>query len=100
MFVVPLEYDHFGVADPEALFKQVQESVFKKNPNATFVRSDIQDSTEFLALLHQPKSLLDERSFTVPYTFNPKIVESSQFTEAVLEALKGSHRGDTNTLTG
>jgi len=67
---------------------------------ASLIRSDIQDETEFLALLHHPKNLLDERSFNVPYTFYPKIVQSSRFTETILEALGGAHRGSTQTLSG
>jgi hypothetical protein len=84
VFAAPLEYDHFGVTDPQTEFNGARDAVFKANPNATFVRADIQDSTEFLAYLHHPKNIIEESLFKIPETFNPKIVESNRFSEAVL----------------
>lgn len=64
------------------------------------MRSDIQDSTEFLAYLHGPKSLIQEKLFKVPESFHPNIASSAEFNEAVASALKGGSKGETHLING
>lgn len=77
-----------------------RQKVIKANPKASFVRSDILDSTEFLAFLHAPKSLIQEKLFKVPETFQPNIASSKEFNEAVLSALAGGFKGETHIVSG
>lgn len=42
-FATPAEYDHFGYQNPEANYLEYEEIVQKINPNATILRSQIQD---------------------------------------------------------
>jgi hypothetical protein len=63
------------------------------NPNATFIRSDIQNELEFLAYLHHPKNFIEERTSTIPSSFKPKVVSSNLFNEAVINALQGGQKG-------
>jgi hypothetical protein len=44
-FATPVEYDHYGFANPEQNYLNAQQEVQKINPNATIIRSDIQDKT-------------------------------------------------------
>lgn len=74
--------------------------MLKANPKASFVRADIQDSTEFLAYLHHPKNFVEEAFFRISDSFSPNIVESSTFNNAVVDALGGAHRGESNIIGG
>lgn len=64
------------------------------------MRSDIQDGAETLAYLHQPKSFLHETFFSVPESFAPRVVSSSQYAEAVANALLNKETGKLTTLVG
>lgn len=70
------------------------------NKKASFVRSDIQDGAETLAYLHQPKSFIEETFFSVPESFAPRVVSSSQYAEAVANALLTKESGKLTTLVG
>jgi len=70
----------------------------KSNPNASFIRADIQDSSEFLAFVHHPKNIIEESFFRVSDSFNPHISNSEIFTDSVVEALKGTQKGVTKVI--
>lgn len=70
------------------------------NKKASFVRSDVQDGAETLAYLHQPKSFIEETFFSVPESFAPRVISSSQYAEAVANALLSKEAGKVTTLVG
>lgn len=44
-FATPVEYDHFGYANPEDNYNSSEDKVFQINPNSTVIRSDVQDGS-------------------------------------------------------
>jgi hypothetical protein len=70
------------------------------NQNASFYRSDIQDGAEVLAYMHKSKGFLEERLFSVPAGFAPRIVSSTAYAESVANGIANNLKGKLSTSTG
>lgn len=81
-FATPVEYDHFGYANPESNYSKAEQKVFQINPNSTVIRSDVQDSTEALSALKQ-----------APATWKPRIVSAEEYARIVCEAMAARIQG-------
>lgn len=44
-FATPVEYDHYGFANPQANYNEAEKNVLDIAPQSTIIRSDIQDKT-------------------------------------------------------
>lgn len=100
VFATPLEYDHFSFENPTQNYLSSQERVLAKNKNAVFLRSDIQDGAEALAYIHKAKGFIEDHLFSVPESFHPKIVSSTNYAEAVASALQGKEFEQVTTFSG
>lgn len=101
-FATPVEYDHYGFANPEKNYLEAQEHVRKVNPNSTFIRSDIQDKTEFFAYYHHSKNILEDQLFKLSAKkgFAPKVASAQKYAELVANTLKERTQGKVLLLQG
>lgn len=89
-FASPLEYDHYGYSNPEQNYFNAQQDVRKINPNATFIRSDIQDKTEFFAYYHLSKNIWEDQllKLSAKKGFAPHLVGAQNYAKIVADTLK------------
>lgn len=57
LFAAPIEYDHYGESNPEQSFLDAKQKVLEINANASFVRSDVQESSELYAYINKSKKI-------------------------------------------
>ena len=91
VFVAPIEYDHYGEANSEQTFLDAKQKVLDINPNASFIRSDVQDQSELYAYLYKSKRIWEE--VTCPDSFRPKVVSSDFLTSVVVDQLATGQKG-------
>ena len=77
-----------------------QQRVKEIIPNATILRSDVQDTTELYAYLYKSKNIWEEKLLQAPDSFKPKVVGAAFYAEKVVEALKGEHKGEVVSVRG
>ena len=63
LFATPVEYDHFGFDNPENNYLLAQNKVHEIAPNATIIRSDVQDNTEAMSYINSNKSFPEAKIF-------------------------------------
>jgi hypothetical protein len=100
VFATPIEYDHYGFNNPEQNYLNSQQRVRAIVPNATFLRSDVQDTTELYAYLYKTKKIWEEKLLQTPDSFKPKVVGASFYAQRVVEALAGEHEGEIVSIRG
>lgn len=101
-FSTPVEYDHYGYANPEQNYLQAQNDVRKSNPNATIIRSDIQDKTEFIAYYHHSKNIWEDQllKLSARKGLSPRLVSSQQYAQVVADTLKNRVQGKVLLVQG
>lgn len=96
-YATPVEYDHFGFNNPHANYTAAQKKVNEIAPQATIIRSDVQDQTEAMAYINTTYNpilrLLSGR-------FSPNIVSSSHYANVVCNALKNKVKGKNLLVVG
>lgn len=95
LFATPVEYDHYGYANPEQNYLTAQQEVQKINPNATIIRSDIQDKTEFFSYFNHSKNIWEDQlmKLSAKKGFAPKVVAAQKYAEIVANTLKERTQG-------
>jgi hypothetical protein len=84
VFATPIEYDHYGFKNPEQHYLDCQQRIREKVPSATFVRSDVQDTTELYAYLYKSKRIWEEKLLQTPDSFRPKVVGAAFYAQQVV----------------
>ena len=89
-FATPVEYDHFGFENPETNYLKAHNKVREIAPQATIIRSDVQDKTETMAYINSSKGFIDSRvfEFSANKNFSAKVVSSQYYANVVCNALR------------
>lgn len=74
---------------------KAQNEVRETNPNATIIRSDIQDSTQLFAYYRSSKNVIEDQllKLTENKGFAPRVVNSQRFAQIVAENMKNQTQG-------
>lgn len=101
-FATPVEYDHFGYANPTTTYLEAHNKVIEVAPQSTIIRSDVQDKTETFAYINSKKDFLDGQlfNFFANKPFAPKTVCSYKYADIVANALKDKAEGQRVNVEG
>lgn len=100
MFATPLEYDHFGFDNATQNYLNSQQKAIAANPNANFIRSDVQDRSELFAYLNKSKGIIEEQLISVPSSFKPSVVSTANYVQQVAQLLKSKSKGQILNISG
>lgn len=100
MFATPLEYDHFGFDNPTHNYLNSQQKVIATNPNANFIRSDVQDKSELFAYLKKSKNIIEEQLISVPSSFKPSVISTTSYVQQLAQLLKSKSKGQVLNING
>lgn len=101
-FATPVEYDHFGFQNPEANYLSSHNKVRELAPQATILRSDVQDKNEALAYINSSKGVIDGQFFNLSANknFAPRIVSSYHYANVVCNTLRDKLVGKSLLVQG
>lgn len=101
-FATPVEYDHFGFDNPDANYMKAHNKVRETAPQATIIRSDVQDKNEAMAYINSTKGVVDGQLFNFysNKNFSPKIVSSYHYANVVCNAMKEKLTGKSLLVQG
>ena len=101
-FATPVEYDQFGDNLSEIKYQEAEANVKSINPNATIIRSDVQDGAESIAYINMDKNLFEDLMLTLSYSqkFRPKILSTNHYVNFVAKVMRDRLQGKHYCLVG
>ena len=101
-FATPVEYDHYGFENPDHHYRQAEMKVREDLPQATIIRSDVQDAGEAFAYINSKKKLIDQKvyDFYANSNFSPKVVNANHYANVVCNAIRDRLQGKSLLVQG